>query len=94
MLIQKYSVTIDENPDFLFYSCFGEEYLKFDCIRIFYSGENIRPNFMACDFAFSFDYNKRKNHFRLPLYSLYIDHHNMLDLIQTISTREEARKIW
>lgn len=49
---------------------------------------------MACDFAFSFDYNTRKNHFRLPLYSLFIDHHNMLDQLETISSREEARIIW
>lgn len=94
LLIQKYKVTIDENPDLLFYSCFGEEYLKFNCTRIFYTGENIRPDFSACDFAFTFDYNKRKNHFRLPLYSLYIDHHNMLGQLKTIDSREVARSIW
>ena len=94
LLLKKYIVLIDDKPDFLFYSCFGEEYLKFDCIRIFYTGENIRPNFLACDFAFSFDFNKRKNHFRLPLYSLYIDHRNMLDQLQTLDQREEAREIW
>lgn len=94
LLIQKYNVIIDTDPDLLFYSCFGEEYLKFNCIRIFYTGENIRPDFFGCDFAFSFDYNKRKKHFRLPLYSLYIDHHNMLDQFRIINTREEGRKIW
>jgi hypothetical protein len=94
LLVQKYIVSVDENPDLLFYSCFGEEYLKYNCIRIFYTGENVRPDFLACDFAFSSDYYKRKNHFRLPLYSLYIDHHNMLDNLQTISSRDEARRIW
>lgn len=94
LLIQKYKVKIDKNPDLLFYSCFGEEYLTYNCTRIFYTGENIRPDFSACDFAFSFDYSKRKNHFRLPLYSLYIDHHNMMNHLQTIETRDEARKIW
>jgi hypothetical protein len=94
LLIQKYKVIIDKNPDLLFYSCFGEEYLKYNCIRIFYTGENVRADFLACDFAFTFDYNRRKNHFRLPLYSLYIDHHNMLDQLQTISTRGEASRIW
>ncbi len=94
LLVQKYKVSIDENPDLLFYSCFGAEYLKYNCTRIFYTGENVRPDFLACDFAFTFDYNNRKNHFRLPLYSLYIDHHNMLDHLKTISSREEARSIW
>jgi hypothetical protein len=94
LLIQKYKVIIDGNPDLLFYSCFGEGYLKYNCTRIFYSGENVRPDFLACDFAFTFDCNKKKNHFRLPLYSLYIDHHNMLGELQTIGTSEEARRIW
>lgn len=94
LLVKKYKVSIDENPDLLFYSCFGEEYLNYNCTRIFFTGENVRPDFLACDFAFSFDYNKRKNHFRLPLYSLYIDHHNMLGDLQTIGSREEARRIW
>lgn len=95
LLIQKYDVTIDENnPDLLIYSCYSREYLKYNCIRIFFTGENIRPDFTACDFAFSFDYNKRNKHFRLPLYSIYIDHHHMLDQLTYIKTREEAQKIW
>ncbi|MFV8372620.1 glycosyltransferase family 10 domain-containing protein [Flavobacterium sp. LB2P74] len=94
LLVQKYNVLIDENPDLLFYSCYSNHYLNYKCTRIFFTGENVRPDFLACDFAFSFDYNKRENHFRLPLYSLYIDHHNMLGKLQTIGTREEARTIW
>ena len=95
LLVQKYKVSIDEeNPELLFYSCYSTNYLKYNCTRIFFTGENVRPDFLACDFAFSFDYNTRKNHFRLPLYSLYIDHHNMLPRLQTIKTRKEARAIW
>lgn len=94
LLVQRYKVIIDENPDLLFYSCLGNNYLSYNCTKIFYTGENVRPDFTACDFAFSFDFNYRKNHFRLPLYSLYIDHHNMLDQLQTISSREDARRIW
>jgi len=94
LLIQKYELSIDENPDLLFYSCYGKEYLKYNCIRIFYTAENIRADFTACDFAFSFDYNKRKNHFRLPLYSMYVDLLNMLNKLQTIPSKEEAVKIW
>lgn len=95
LLIQSYEVIIDEiNPDVLIYSCYSEEYLKYKCTRIFFTGENVRPDFTACDFAFSFDYNIRKNHFRLPLYSLYIDHHNMLEQLIYEKTRVEAQKIW
>jgi hypothetical protein len=94
LLIQKYNVIIDENPELLFYSCYNSDYLKYKCTRIFYSPENIRPDFTACDFAFSFDYNKRKNHFRLPLYSLFIEDYEMLNHLQTLKTRDEATSVW
>jgi hypothetical protein len=94
LLSKKYIMVIDENPELLFYSCFGKEHLKYDCTRIFYTGENIKPDYMVCDFAFSFQYSYKKNHFRLPLYSLYIDHHSMLDSLKTIENREKAIEIW
>jgi hypothetical protein len=94
LLIDKYIVLIDENPDFIFYSCYNNNYLKYNCTRIFYTAENLRPDFTACDFAFSFDYNDRKNHFRLPLYSMYVDSKNMLDKLQIIPSRAEAKKNW
>jgi hypothetical protein len=94
LLVQKYQVRLDENPDVLFYSCYNKEYLNYDCPRIFYTPENVRPDFSACDFAFSFDYNTRKNHFRLPLYSMYVELLGLLDKLETLKTREEAREIW
>ena len=94
LLKHNYTLIIDENPDLLFYSSFGHEYLNYKCYRIFYTGENIRPDFAACDFAFTFDFISNMNHFRLPLYSIYIDHHNMLPQLEHKKTREEATKIW
>ena len=40
-----YDVVISDNPDYLFYSVFNDEYVMYDCIRIFFTGENIAPNF-------------------------------------------------
>ena len=94
LLKSNYDLVIDENPDILFYSSFGHEYLNYKCKRIFYTGENIRPDFTACDFAFSFDFISNTKHFRLPLYSIYIDHHKMLPKLEQKKTREEAAKIW
>lgn len=94
LLITKYNVVIDDDPEILFYSCFGRNYLKYKCKRILYLGENIRPDFTACDFAFSFDYTSRKNHFRLPLYSLYIDYHGTLGELQEHLTEEQAINAW
>ena len=40
-LLSEYEFVFDkENPDYLFYSCFGTEHLRYDrCIKIFYGGE-------------------------------------------------------
>ncbi len=54
-LRRHFNVIIDnEKPDVLFYSCFGVNHLRYkDCLRIFYTGENVMPNFNVCDFAIS-----------------------------------------
>ncbi len=95
LLSQKYTVQIDSfNPDFIIYSCFGQNYLNYSCKRIYYTGENIRPDFSSCDLAFSFDFNRNKKHFRLPLYSLYIEELNMLKKLESKKSFEEAKKVW
>lgn len=73
-----YDLILSDKPDFLIYSSFGYEYLKYDCIRIFFAGENVRPNFNECDFAFSFDYPITERNYRLPLYRLYPAYEKML----------------
>lgn len=61
----------EKNPDFLIYSCFGNRnFRNYNCIRIFYTGENRRPNFRECDFALSFDFIKSERHYRLPNHRL------------------------
>ena len=59
-----------KNPDFLFYSIFGNaEHINYDCVRIFYTGENVRADFNFCDYAISFDYLEFEDrHLRYPLY--------------------------
>lgn len=56
ILTEYYDVEIDEkNPEFLFYSCFGLDFLKYEkAIRIFWTGENLHPNFNLCDYSISF----------------------------------------
>lgn len=76
-LNQHFELELSDTPDLIIYSCYGTEFLKYSCPRIFYTAENIRPNFKFCDFAVSFDYNNNKNHFRLPLYSVYFTNQNL-----------------
>ena len=61
-----------DNPDFIFYSVFGYEHMKYDCVRIFFTGENIQPDFNICDYAIGFsniEYGDR--YLRCPLYYFY-----------------------
>ncbi|MCA1993354.1 MAG: hypothetical protein LDL41_15135 [Coleofasciculus sp. S288] len=49
----------------------AQEFKKYQCIRIFYTSENVRPNFRECDYAFSYDYGNNINNYRWPLYGQY-----------------------
>jgi len=71
LLSKRFQLELDDRADVLIYSCFGERFHKFDGLRIFYTGENKRPDFHECDYAFSFDYPTSKRNYRLPLYRLH-----------------------
>jgi len=72
LLRESFLVELDAfNPDILFYSYKGNDFLSFKCNRVFFTGENIRPRLFDCDFALCFDYSSNKRIIRLPLYVLY-----------------------
>lgn len=61
-----------DDPDFLFYSVFGHEHLKYDCVRIFWTGENLQPDFNICDYAIGFGHIQFEDRYkRIPLYYFY-----------------------
>jgi len=68
LLRWRFDIRLSGRPDFLLYSAFGREHLRHRCVRIFYSGEAVRPDFRDCDYAFTFDYLDRPEHCRLPYY--------------------------
>jgi hypothetical protein len=70
-LIKHFTIEISEDPDFIIYSSFGHSHLHYSCTKIFYTGENERPNFLLCDYAISFDLLNRDNYLRLPLYVIW-----------------------
>ncbi len=63
-------IEFSDKPDFLFYGPFGTNHHKFDnCVKIFYTGEAIAPDFNECDYAIAFDpivFGKR--YMRRPLW--------------------------
>ena len=75
ILKRHYEVEISENPDYLFYSVFSDEYINYDnAVRIFFTGECQTPDFNLADYAIGFDYMEiGDRYFRYPLYMLYGD---------------------
>jgi hypothetical protein len=79
-LSKYYNLELSETPDILFYSVWTTNESKIKqyellqknpkCIRIFYTPENIRPNFDECDIALSFDYTNNPKNIRLPYYAV------------------------
>lgn len=68
-------ICISDNPDFLFFSCIGTKHQSFkDCVKIFFTGEPVVPNFNECDYAIGFDdINFQQRYCKRPfwLYSEY-----------------------
>jgi hypothetical protein len=97
LLSSKYEVSLDEeDPDILFFSVDyakkrdRDKYLNHRSKKIFFTGENVRPNFFfpgsleseryslgKCDFAFSFDDLNIKKNYRLPLWTMFINWFNV-----------------
>jgi hypothetical protein len=71
ILEKHYKVEFSEKPDYIFYNSHEELFLDYDCIRISWTGENVRPDFNFCDYALGFDYMSFEDRYlRYPLYLL------------------------
>ena len=79
LLKEEFDVEISNNPDYLFFSVFGNDHLKYKCKKIFYVGENIPPDMNYCDYAFSFDYLNNDRNYRLPHYLLYPGYYDLVN---------------
>lgn len=72
LLSKRYEVVQCDNPDYVFYSVFGNDHLKYDCIRIFYTAECYTPDFNECDYAIGYDrLSFGDRYIRVPLYRLF-----------------------
>lgn len=76
LLAPRWRLDFDSPPDFILYTTVGsrrKEFLEYDCTRIFFTGENVGPDWLNCDWAFTFRQDSRPRHLRLPLWVLYAD---------------------
>jgi hypothetical protein len=76
LLKDEFEIEISNNPDYLFFSVFGNEHQNYKCKKIFYTGENvdIHPN---ADYSFSFDETTDKN-YQLKHYLLYDGYYELM----------------
>lgn len=79
LISEDYDIEISDNPDYLIYSLFGNNHRNYSCIKIFFSGENIGPNFRDCNYSMCFDYLEDERHYRLPLYVLYDGYYDLVN---------------
>lgn len=72
ILKDRYNIELSNKPQYIFYSNFSKELnhlLYNDCVKIFYTQENIVPDFNFCDYGIGFEHMKYKDrYFRYPLY--------------------------
>ncbi len=76
LLARCYDVVVCDEPDFLIHSRVGRgrhDHRRHDGVRIFFTGENVAPDWHSTDWAFTFEHSAHPRHFRLPLWVLYLD---------------------
>lgn len=54
ILSAKYEIVISDEPDYLFYGCFGYSHLNYNCVKIYVATECIEPDFNVCDYAIGY----------------------------------------
>lgn len=96
VLKKRYDVILSECPDFLFYSVNSSDYLNYNCVRIFYTAENLVPDFNICDYAIGFHYiDFGDRYIRYPLYlvdgfTAYDGDDYASDLMKAMHKHEDA----
>ena len=83
MLRENYEVElVDKDPTLLLFSCFSEkhtQYTSFNCVKLFFTGENTPPDFTQCDYAMGFDEIAFEDRYlRMPLFA----HHGQLENVK------------
>ncbi|WP_396597073.1 glycosyltransferase family 10 domain-containing protein [Dokdonia sp. R86516] len=94
LLVGYYDITIAEDPDFVFFSCYGNDYLKYNCPRLFYTAENrVTPRF-AADYSITFEFSKSSTQYYFPYYAygyLFLD---KTAVLTKLISKSEASEIW
>lgn len=96
-LSPKYKVTVipqdsPSTPQILFYSIFGKKHLYYNCVKVFFTGENDVPDFNECDYGISFhNISFGNRHLRYPLYVTYPEY-GMVKELKEIDSQEALNR--
>ena len=71
LLSERFELEVCDQPDFLIYSCYGQQHLLHSGVRIFFSWESDLPNFRECDYSVACVKLDDPRHLQLPLYPQY-----------------------
>lgn len=78
-LSTRYRVDQESAPDYVIHSVFGTSVLNFPGIRIFFTAENVHPDFNISDYAVSFDWLAfGDRHYRIPLYRFFPEYQELI----------------
>lgn len=82
ILKEDYNIQISDEPDYIICSVFGNNYLQYPkSIKIFFTGENITPNFSLYDYCIGFDYLTFSDRYiRFPLYKINENYNKLFQL--------------
>jgi hypothetical protein len=95
LLSRHYEIILDpETPDYLIYSCYGREFLNYkDPVKIFYTGENLIPDFNLCDYAIGFSHLEfGERYLRYPNFALIPDQFKELLKPRSFTTEDVEKK--
>lgn len=74
ILRKHYNVEVCEDADYVFFSTMGESHWSVPdkCVKIYQTGENLVPDFNACDYAIGFEWMDYEDRYiRFPTYLFY-----------------------
>jgi hypothetical protein len=94
VLRRSYDVVIDpRHPDYLFYSCGGYNHLKYNsCIKIFYTCENIEPDFNLCDYAIAHPHLQYGDRYLRAPYYLFSPEFEPMDSLPIIDPQKALNR--
>ncbi len=93
LLDREYDVELSDAPELVFFSTFpgtgGRGYSGYKCLTVFFTGENVKPDFRLCDYAFTFEDTDDRN-FQFPNFARF----SFFEFLTTGKCRVRGHRMW